>query len=223
VRTRALSLIALGIVLVALDFRIVALDVLPDVLGWLLVAAGAWKLAFAGPAALALVAALAAAPDLMAPHHLEALDPLTGAVVAHPGPGTKYDERLVFDRLTDVRLLLAMVAIGAGGLALWWLLGTLGRRARLTGDDRSAGRLAILRWLAVGVWVVPYVVVASVQALGDHGFDPVWNGGLELMALLGLAGAAAVAWMLVVNSNRAWTATDRQRSTPWGEMAAPQP
>jgi hypothetical protein len=217
-RTRALSLIAVGIVLVALDFRVVALDVLPDAVGWVLVAAGAWKLALSRPAMLAVVAALAAAPDVIARHHLEALDPLTGDVVMSPAPGTKYDERLVFDRLTDSRLLLAVVAIAAGGFALWSLLGTLSRRAHLTGDDTSSVRLRVLRWLILALWVAPYLLVATLQSDLDGGFDPVWNGGLELVALVGLAVLAAVAWVLIINSNRSWTATDAARATPWAKM-----
>jgi hypothetical protein len=218
-----LTLIAVGVALVALDFRIVAFDALPDAVGWLLIAAGAWKLALARPAMLAIVATVAAAPDLIAPHHLEALDPLTGEVVKAPAPGTRYPERLVFDRLTDLRLLLAVLAITAGGLALWSLLGSLSRRAHLTGDDTSAVRLRALRWLVPVVWVAPYLVVATFQSGLDGGFDPVWNDGLELVGLLGLAVAAAVVWVLATNSNRSWTATDAQGPTPWANLTLEQP
>lgn len=205
--------------IVALDFRVVALDVLPDAVGWLLVAIGSWKLALARPATLAVVATLASAPDIIAPHHYDALDPITGRVVPSPAPGTQYPERLAFDRLTDLRLLLAVAAMVAGGLALWSLLGTLRDRARLTGDDAAAGRLGVLRWLVPALWVGPVLIVGAVQSARDGGFDPVWNGGLELVALAGLAVAIALVWMLAVNSNRSWTATDEERAAPSSTMA----
>jgi hypothetical protein len=220
VRTKPLTLIAIGVVLVAVDFRIVAFDALPDVVGWLLVAAAAWRLTLRPTAGVAVIAAAASAPDLVAPHHWEALDPLTGAVVPSPGPGTAYDERLAFDRLTDLRLGLAIAAMLAGGLVLWWLLGALRDRAQVMGDDESTRRLALLRWLVPLVWVLPYAVVAVVQGSSDEGFDPVWNGGFEPLALVGLAVAAAVAWVLVINNNRAWTVTDGERATPWADMIA---
>ena len=43
-RTRPLTLAAVGLVAVAIDMRVVAWDLLPDVLGWLLVAFAAWRL-----------------------------------------------------------------------------------------------------------------------------------------------------------------------------------
>jgi hypothetical protein len=217
-RIRALSLMAVGVVIVALDFRIVALDVLPDVAGWLLIAAGAWKLALVRPSWLAVAAALASAPDALAPHHYENLAPFTGEVVVDAGPGTTYPQRLVFDHLHDLRLLLVVLATVAGGAAVWSLLGTLRGRAAAAGDHESAGRLGLLRWLVPSIWVAPYVTVAVIQGLGHDGFDPVWNGGFELLALLGLAVVGALAWVLAINSNRQWTATEADLVTPWGEM-----
>ena len=205
-RTRPLTLIAVGVLLVALDFRVVAADVLPDAVGWLLVAFGSARLGLRGPAGLAAVAAAAGVADVFAPYRRVALDPLTGQIVPEPGPGTAYDERLDFERLTDLRLVLVLAALVAGGLALWFVLGSLRTRAQAAADDRSARRLGELRWLVAGAWVLPYVVVAIVQVARDGGFDPVWNGGLELLALVGLAVAAALAWRLLVSSNRRWSA-----------------
>ena len=53
----ALTIIGLGVVLVGMEFRLNAIDVLADPLGWLLVALGAWMLAARGASALALLAA----------------------------------------------------------------------------------------------------------------------------------------------------------------------
>jgi hypothetical protein len=210
--------IAFGLVLVAVDFRIVAVDVLPDVVGWLLVAAGAWKLSLRVPFGLAVVATLASAADVVTPHHYEVLDPLTGEVLPSAPPGLGYPERLIFDRLHDVRLVLAIVAMAAGGAALWAILGVLRDRAALKGDETSGTRLTVLRWGIPLLWTAPYVVVAVVQGMGDEGFDPVWNGGYEALALVGLAAVAGLAWVFTISSNRAWAAVGDGLTNPWAEM-----
>lgn len=219
-RTRPLSLIALGLVLVAVDFRVVAVDVFPDLVGWLLAGTGAWRLGLQVPAVLALVAALASAPDLVAASHHEAIDPLTGRVVPEPPPGTAYDERLVFDRLEDARLVLALVAMAAGGWAVWAVLGILRDRARTSGDDQSARLLTALWWLVPFVWIAPYLGIAVVQGLGDDGFDPVWNGAYEFPAVAGLFVVAGVVWAFVSTSNRRWAATSAGSDAPWAERMA---
>jgi hypothetical protein len=206
VRTRPLTLIAVGLVLVAVDLRVVAVDALPDVLGWALVGLGAWSLRLRLPAVLGAVAAVASALDLVAPAHREALDPLTGAVVPHPAPGTAYDEILVFDRLHDLRLLLAIAAMVAGGWAAAQLVAAMRDRARAAGDGASARALSLLRWLVPLVWVVPYVGVAVGQGIGGDGFDPVWNGNLELVAVAGIGVVGALAWIFATTSNRGWAA-----------------
>lgn len=219
-RTRPLSLIAVGVALVALDFRVVAVDVLPDLAGWLLVAAGAWRLGLRLPAGSAFLAALASVPDLVTAYHHEALDPISGAVVPDPPPGTAYDERVAFDRLDDVRLALALVAMAAGGWAVWRILGVVRERARSSGDDESARWLTALWWLVPLVWVAPYLGLAVVQGLGDDGFDPVWNGAYEIPAVAGLLVVAGLVWVLGSTSNRRWAATSAGHDAPWAEMMA---
>lgn len=213
-----MSLIAVGLVLVAVDFRIVAVDVLPDAPGWFLVAAGAWRLGLQVPAVLGLVAGLASLPDLVTAYHHEALDPISGAVVPDPAPGTAYDERLVFDRLEDVRLVLAVVALATGGWAVWAVLGTVRDRARTSGDDASARLLTALWWLVPLVWIAPYLGIALVQGLGDDGFDPVWNGAYEIPAVAALLVVAGVVWAFT--SNRRWAATSAGQDAPWAERMA---
>jgi hypothetical protein len=218
-RVRSLSLIAVGVALVALDYRIVGSDVLPDPVGWVLVALGAAGLSRTWPAVLAGVAAAASVVDVVAPHHYDALDPLTGEVVTPAGPGLAYHERLAFDRLQDGRLLLAVVAVAAGGAALVLLLGELARRARATGDTLSASRLRSLRAAVALVWALPYLVAAGVAWRDDGSFDPVWNGGLELVALAGLIVMAVLAVYLAGTSNRIWTAPPGEPLTPWTRPA----
>lgn len=217
---RPLIAISAGLALAALDFRVVSLDLLPDTLGWLLVGFGAWRLSLTLPAVLAGVAALASIPDMFLRSHYDAIDPLTGEVVKTPGPGTAYHEVLAFDRLSGVRTALVVTALLAGAAALWSLLGTLRVRAHLTGDDVAAGRLSRLRALVLGLWALPFVTVLAFQSTFGEGADPVWNGGLELVALVGMAVALATALMLALSHNRGWTATDDQRPTPWQDMLA---
>jgi hypothetical protein len=216
-RTRPLTMIGVGLALAALDLRVVHVDIGPDFLGWALVAIGAKRLSMTTPAWLAGLAALAAMPDLLLEHHYQAFDIIAGRVIEDPAPGTDYNESLVFDQLSAGRSVAAILGAALGAAAIWCVLRELRRRALLSGDDAAARRLDVLRWSMVLVWGAPLVTVFVVQALGD-GVDPVWNGGLELVALAGIAVALATSIELLLRSNEGWTATDDERVTPWGQM-----
>jgi hypothetical protein len=214
VRVLPLSLVSAGLVLVGLDLRIVHVDLLPDALGWGLVALGAWRLDHRAAAAAGAVAALAALPDAALSFHWEDLDPITGEVVVDGG-GTAYDQRIAYDLITDVRAPLTVLALVAGGLALVVLLGRLEQRAVVLGDRPAANQLLASRLGIALLWVFPHVVVMLVQWQAGDGLDPVWSGGLELVAMVGLAVVAAVVVVVARNRNRGWTATDAERSIPW--------
>ena len=214
VRVLPMSLVSAGVALVGLDLRIVHVDVLPDVLGWGLVALGAWRLEHRAAAVAAAVAALAALPDAALSYHWEDLDPITGEVVVGGG-GTAYDQRIAYDLITDVRAPLAALALAAGGLALVVLLGRLEQRAIVLGDRPAATQLVATRVGIALLWVFPHVVVMLLQWQAGDGLDPVWSGGLELVALVGLAVAGAVVVLVARHRNRGWTATDAERSIPW--------
>lgn len=77
---RALTLVAVGILLVAIDFRTSALDLLPDPLGWVLFALGSSRLAVPLAARLGVVAALLSLGDLFLGFSYELVLP-TGDVV----------------------------------------------------------------------------------------------------------------------------------------------
>lgn len=218
-RGRPLSLIAAGLVFVALDFRIVHVDLLPDPVGWFLVALAAHRWAQRTPLLLAGFATVATLPDVLLTYHYDDLDPLTGEVVVNGG-GTGYDQRLAFDRITDVRGLLAVLALAAGGLALFLLLTMLEDRADLLGDRPASSQLWFARVLLVAGWIVPHVGVMAFQWLSGDGLDPVWNGGLELVAQPGLVVAALLVVGAVINRNRGWTATDDDGPTPWAQLWA---
>ncbi len=211
-------MVAAGIAFAALDLRVMGVDAAPDLVGWALVGYGAWRLQQRTPAALAWLAAAASAAELSLPYRIERLDPRTGEVVADPVPGIAYSERLLFEHLDGARLLLVVAALVVGGAATWHLLRTLQRRAQATGDVGAARGLRLGRWLVLVAWVAPYAALAMVQGLGGDGFDPVWNGPMELVALPGALTAGALVVMLALHSNRGWTATDDERASPWSEL-----
>jgi hypothetical protein len=196
---RPLTLIAIGLAAVAVDIRTEYFDMLPDALAWGLVALGAWRLSLTGPASAAGAAALLSLPEVSLPYRYVEVSVLL------PGGGFDTSEQLVFDDLTGWRLAAVAAATIAGGVALWLLLGALGARAATGERLGTATQIRWLRWLTLGVWVVPYLVVVAVSALGQDGsFDPVWNGGLEYLALAGVVAVAALVVMLLRESNRAW-------------------
>ena len=211
VRVLPLSLVSAGIALVALDLRIVNVDLVPDVVGWGLVAVGAWRLEDRLAAAAAGVATAAAVPDLALTYHWEDLDPITGEVVVGGG-GTAYDQRIAFDLITDARAPLSVLALTSGGLALVILLGRLERKALVLGDQTAATHLLVGRVSIALAWVFPHLVVMLLQLLTGDGLDPVWGGSLELVALLGLLVAGLVGVTLARYRNRGWTATAAERA-----------
>lgn len=66
---RPLAIVVLGLALAVLDFRTEALDLLPDALGWGLVALGAWRLGLLVAARLAVATGIASTADAWFPFH----------------------------------------------------------------------------------------------------------------------------------------------------------
>jgi hypothetical protein len=203
---RPLTFVALGLALVAIDIRTEHLDVLPDALGWGLVASGAWRLSLTVPAVAAAVTALLALPEVSLPHRFVVLDPETGErITTRPGVDLAYPEHLVFDDLAGWRLAAAAAAVVSGGVTLWLLLGALATRAAAWERANTAKQIRWLRWLTLGLWTGPFLVVLAVSASAEDGsFDPVWNGNLELPAMAAVAVVGVVAAVLLRETNRAW-------------------
>ena len=212
---RPLTYVSAGLVLVAIDLRTEYVDLLPDTLGWGLVALGAWHLAMTGPALAAVTTALLAVPEISLPYRFVRVDPDTGETIEpRPGVGLDLPRQLVFDRLGGWRVAVVGLGTVAAGATLWLLLGALSTRAGAWLRSVTARRLQLLRWLALLAWVVPYLVVIVVSVLEDGSFDPVWNDRLELVALPGLVVVAALAVLLLSECNRAWAVPDPARSAP---------
>jgi hypothetical protein len=203
---RPLTLVAVGLALVAIDIRTEHLDVLPDAMGWGLVAFGAWRSALTVPAIAGAATALLTLPEVSLPHQFVMVDPETGErITPRPGVDLAYPRQLVFDDLTGWRLAALAAALVAGGVTLWLLLGALATRAAAWERAGTARQIRWLRWLTLVLWTGALLVVLVVSAsAGDRAFDPVWNGSLELLAIAGIVVIAALIVVLLRETNRAW-------------------
>jgi hypothetical protein len=218
VRTRPLSLAAAGILLVAIDLRLVAGDAAPDAIGWALVAFAAHRLGMRWPTLLAAAAAVASLAEVHLPYEWEAYDLLSGRVIPNPDPNSAYDERLVFLPVEGPRLAMMVGALALGGAALTMVLRELRRGAATTTDHRGTKALKILSWMVPLGWIGPYVAIAIGWTINEGAFDPVWNDHWELVALVGIAIAVAVAIVFATNANRRWSASGDEIGSPWAEL-----
>jgi hypothetical protein len=220
---RPAAVVAAGVLVAAFEFRLRGVDLLLDPVGWLLVAWGARKLQATKAAASACVAALASVTWAALPYRFVYLHPLTGEVVRNPeGHDLDYPTHLRWDRVSGARAAVMAAALVFGGLALWWLLGELAWRARRSRADGSARTLQALRVAVAAAWVAPFVLVVAVQVARDGTFDPVWNDGLELVALPGLAAVVALAVVLVRGRDAAWAVlAGWGRPSRWGGRGGP--
>jgi hypothetical protein len=200
---RPLPLLAVGVAIVGVDLRVDRFDLLLDPVGWLLVAEGARRLSLRVPALLACVAALLSVAEVSLPYHLQRVDPISGAVLSEAeGVRRNVAQHLVFDPVSGAHLVLLVLAMIVAGITLWALLEAIEARAR-PADARRADQFRGLRWLVAALWVLPFLLVAAVQASGD-GFDPVWNDGLGYIALAGMVPLAVVVILLVSESGKGW-------------------
>ncbi|HEX6421633.1 MAG TPA: hypothetical protein VFZ77_24225 [Acidimicrobiales bacterium] len=202
--TRPLTYVALGLALVAVDFRTNLPDLLPDPLGWALVAAGALALSHRSAAALAGVAAVLSGSEAVLPYRYVYLDPATGEILnddvgkALGVPGVQR-----WDDLSDARALALAVGVAAGAAALWLLARRLGDRAAGTGDGAAGRRVRLLALAVAALWALPVLALVGAGVAGD-GYDPVWDGSLEYV---GLAGTVALGWLavrLVLDRDQPW-------------------
>jgi hypothetical protein len=206
--------VASGLVLVVVDVRTEYFDMLPDPVGWGLVALGAWRLSLAVAAGTAAAAVLLSIPEVSLPYrYIEVRIPLAVG-------GFDTSEQLVFDDLTGWRLAVAAAAALAGGAAAWILTGALAARAAAWERRTAAVQLRWLRWLVLAVWVAPALGVLAASASDEEpSFDPVWNGGLEYVALAGVTVVAALVVVLLRESNRAWAVPSGPPDAPAGPGA----
>jgi hypothetical protein len=210
-------MIAGGIALVLVDFRIESLDLVPDPLGWLLIANGASTLALSLPTWLAVATALLSLSDAYLPYRRVFIDDLGDVVERCPILQQCGDPVVVFDPVSGWRLAAVAATVVVGALALILVLVGLRRRARADGDGTSAARLVLLA-VAVGlVWAVPPVVAIAWAVASNRGnYDPIWNGNAEYVALVGVVALGWVIVELCIRSGARWaTPAESQLPSPW--------
>jgi hypothetical protein len=201
---RPLALAAAGVLLVALDFRVRAADLVPDPVGWVLVALAAASSGLVVPARWAVAAAVLSLSDFLLPYRLVAIDPGTGIELRAAADGSSVSRVLLWDRVSDVRALVMAAAVAAGSMALVTLVVTVCRRASRARAVQDARWLGLAGGAAVAVWGVPYLVVALAAVGSPRRFDPVWNGGLEYLAFAGVGALVVFAGVLVRLRDESW-------------------
>lgn len=215
---RPLSIIVVGLAAIVVDFRTEALDLVPDALGWGLVALGAWRLSLALPAGLAAVAAAASLVDGWLPFRYVKIDPATGDPVPGIVADADYPVRLEYTDVSGWRLVVLALSIVCGAAALWVLLTRFAESAHTTGRDQTARQLGWLRWLLVAIWAGPYLGLVLYAVVYESGeFDPMWTGtSASYTWMAGTVVFALLGFLLVRERDRLWALpADSLRIPPW--------
>jgi hypothetical protein len=200
-----------GLLVIAADLRTEALDLVPDPLGWALVAAGAWALRVRLAGCLAAVAAVSSVSDAYLPYRLVMIDPLTGRPTA-VCPSV-CSERVQYDAVTGLRLALVAVAATLGAAALVVLAARMAARAR--GPTRARWRV-LTALLGLGL-AVP-AAAAAVALVRRDGYDPIWNGAAEYPAMGVIAAQLWLAVELYLCDGRSWPGpTGLELPSPWAQ------
>lgn len=202
---RPLAIIVVGLAFVVLDFRIEPLDLLPDALGWGVVAFGAARLRLVAAAWLAVVTGALSLADAWLPYRYVWLNPVTGEVSPGSVGGEDGPVHLRYDDVSGWQLAAMTLAMVLGACTIWALLSGLARRAETHGLDVVARRLRLACWLVVATWTVPFVgAVAHAVAYRSGEFDPVWNGRLTYTWVAAVVVFAALAFLLLQERDRRW-------------------
>ncbi|WP_436795146.1 hypothetical protein [Actinospongicola halichondriae] len=186
---KPLHAVAGGALLIGLDFRTTSLDLLPDLVGWLLIVWAATRLATPLLTTVAVVGAVASLGTLSLPYHYVQFDPFAERmVVVTPDRDLGYAQLLEFDPVTGWRLGAFALSTAALGVTVLVLAGHLRDRRRGfagTEVDRSMRQISIASWAVVVCWVAPRLVSAGLST--DDGYAPVWDDPASKIALLGAA------------------------------------
>lgn len=201
-----------GLLLLALDFRATSLDLLPDVVGWLLIAWAAWCWRERSLLAVALVGTLASLPLVALPYHYVQYDVLADrTVVVSPETDLGYAEHLEYDLLTGARLAAYALSAAAAAAAVVLAVRFLSRRADAWAGPstaRSLQRLRVAMVAFVVAWSIPRLVAATLGF--DDGLAPVWDDPAARVALVGTVVAVAVAITFGVDAREPWARSVRE-------------
>ena len=199
-----MTVVAAGLVVVALDFRTRSVDLLPDVMGWLLVGAGARMARVPLVAPLAVGTAVLNLSELALPYHLVRFSAESGEFVPANAPGA--EDLPIHHRWNDLSQLRGAVIAAAmtlGAVTVVALLRTLRERACAAGDQAAAHELRVAM-VAPALWAVPFVLVVASTVRSAERYDPVWEGGAEAGWLLALVALLGLAELLVLRRDRGW-------------------
>jgi hypothetical protein len=204
-----MTLVAAGLVLVAVDFRTRSVDFLPDIVGWVLVAVGVKFAGVTAAARLASAAAVLSVTELALPYHVIRLDPATGAVVPADRPSAEHlPHQVRWDDLPILRGALIGAAAVVGAVALACLLLRLADRAAQLGDH---GHARMLRTATLAVPMLsagPIAVLMLVTWADRRRYDPVWDDAAGRFGLLGILSLLVLADLLFMRRNTRWARSD---------------
>ena len=201
-----------GLLLLALDFRATSLDLLPDIVGWLLIAWAAWCWRERAIVAVASVGAVASLPLVALPYHYVQYDVLADrTVVVSPETDLGYAEHLEYDLLTGARLAAYALSAAAAAAAVVLTVRFLSRRASAWAGPsaaRSLRRLQLLMVAFVVTWSIPRLVAATLAF--DDGLAPVWDDPAAKVALVGTVVAGALAIAFGIDAREPWARSVRE-------------
>jgi len=205
---RPLSLVAVGIALVVLDFRTESVDLVPDPIGWVLIGIGAGWLGLTAARWLAWAVAALSVSDLFLPFRYVHPGP-TGNLV--PTSRNTSDAHLVYLPVHGWQLAGMTAAMVLGAVTLWMILGPLARRAADAGDEAGARRMRLAAAALVFLWAVPFLVTVVAAVVHDHAvYDAVWNDGENYLGMIGTVAAGYAVWLIARARNASWALRPQQ-------------
>lgn len=217
---RPLTALSAGLVFLVVDFRTLAVDLVPDPVGWALIAFGLYRLAAPRLAALAGVALLCSFAESWLPYHYRKVKTFqAGPDVGEPRVIEL--EVLEYDAVTGVRILLLAASMVILAIVIIAVVRLLAERARSYPAERSIRRLTILGGVAIATWVVPHLVAIAAALLGDGQLDVVWGDPAWRVELIGTLVVVAFAGAMLADAREPWALRPgRLRLGNWQEEAA---
>lgn len=217
---RPLTAASVGLVFLVVDFRTLAVDLVPDPVGWALLAYALYRLAVPRLAALAGVGLLCSLAEAWLPYHYRKVETFqAGPVVGEPRVVEL--EVLAYDPVTGVRIWLLATSMVILAIVIVAVVRLLTERARAYAAAPSIRRLTILGGVAIAAWVVPHLVVMAAAVLGDGELDVVWGDPAWRVELVGGVAVLAFAAALLVDAREPWALRPgRLRRGNWHDAAA---
>lgn len=208
---RALSLIAVGLLVVAIDFRTEALDLAPDPLGWLLIAVGAHRLAQPAATLLAALAAGLSFADVYLGFRYILIGP-DGDIVETCPINASCDDVISYVTVSTCRSILIAVAAIAGGASIILVL----NRMRGAGSSRivTPTVLTLLQIAVAALWVVPVVAVIGTAIVRGERYRPFWTGGLAYLSATTTVVVTLIAIAIAIYSTHTGTSIETPDSKP---------